>query len=126
MLPQLQVHSLGCFRRPKGCAPIKRATQQQTRACASNGSNGSTSNGSTSNGATSNGNGASPTRLEADKNDRRFVKWAKMSLSELGQLSLTEELEAARAQQEFSRDPNRVPKVQNKASLLQHHYLACT
>ena len=121
MLPQLQVHSLGCFKRPKGCGPIKRASQQQTRASASNGSNGSSSNGSTSN-----GNGASPTRSEADKNDRRFVKWAKMSLSELGQLSLTEELEAARAQQEFSRDPNRVPKVQNKASLLQHHLVACT
>lgn len=75
------------------------------------GSNGS--NGSSSNGASSNGNGVA--KQEVGK-DRQYLKWAKMSLRELDQLSLTEELEAARVQQDFSRDPSRSPRVQNKAS----------
>jgi hypothetical protein len=96
-----------------------------TRASASNESNGSSSSGASSNGNGSgngNGNGVSHLAPDAAKKDRRFLKWAKMSLKELGKLSLTEELEAARAQQDFSRDPNRVPKVQNKASV----WLNCT
>jgi hypothetical protein len=37
-----------------------------------------------------------------------------MSISQLDKRSLHEELQAARAQQDFSRDPERLPLVQNK------------
>ncbi|CAL8469192.1 g8733 [Coccomyxa elongata] len=88
--------------------PLQRHSTQAS-ALGSNGSNGSSSNG-----ASSNRNGVA--KREVGK-DRQFLKWAKMSLRELDQLSLTEELEAARTQQEFSRDPSRSPRVQNKVQL---------
>jgi len=76
-----------------------------------NGANGSSPNNS--NGAKSNGNRRAA--FDKDKSKRDGLNWAKMSLHELDKHSLMEEMEAARAQQDFAKGPNHTPKVQNKA-----------
>lgn len=57
---------------------------------------------------------------QCGQGDRKFVKWARMSIKELCSHSLHKEMEAARLQQEFSRDPQRLPLVQNKVSIVQN------
>lgn len=46
-----------------------------------------------------------------------FVKWAKNTMCGMDKVSLMGEMEVARMQQEFARDPQRVPLVHNKARL---------
>ena len=42
------------------------------------------------------------------------MKWAKNTMFEMGKVSLLGDMEVARMQQEFARDPQRVPLVHNK------------
>lgn len=94
---------------------LKRTTfkrcSMRIEASETNGANGSSPNNS--NGTKSNGNRRAA--FDKDKSKRDGLNWAKMSLHELDKHSLMEEMEAARAQQDFAKGPNHTPKVQNKA-----------
>ncbi|CAL5229827.1 g13231 [Coccomyxa viridis] len=94
-------------------------SRMQPRAGDSAEGSGNSSNGS--NGTQQNGNGAAaprfPDKPSEYQSQAEFVKWAKNTMCESDRESLMGDMTVARMQQEFARDPQRVPLVHNKIQL---------
>ena len=54
--------------------------------------------------------------MDSQSENIEYVKWAKNALCEMDRQSLMDGMEAARMQQDFARDHQHTPWVQNKVS----------
>ena len=65
-----------------------------------------------------------PDKPSEYQSQAEFVKWAKNTMCETDRESLMDDMSVARMQQEFARDPKRVPLVHNKVALRSAYLLA--